>query len=257
MQEGTLEFDRGGTASVSTVLVGDGSAKTAVLSLPRSSTSGVFWTSAVVLAVDGPNASLVLGANHREGAARLVVDHGGRVTGPASASVSASIVDLRDGSIDVKVTNRRVEKTTEGTATLNGTNTYTGGTNVHAGTLRVKRLHENNPVNITGGKLQVMESSPTLPAHPSGDNAFVSRPSSLTIANNGAALGARTYNGQLDLTNNDLILDYSRRQPAGRDRRHGPRRLQRGRLAGQRHHQLHRQRQPQFRHRASPTTRGS
>src|SRR5215203_5752097 len=74
-------------------------------------------------------------------------------------------------------------------------------------------MHESNPVNITAGKLQVLDSSPTLPAHPSGDNAFVSRPSALTIANNGAALGARVYNGQLDLGNNDLILDYDGTSP--------------------------------------------
>ena len=84
---------------------------------------------------------------------------------------------------------------------------------MQAGTLRVNRLHENNPVNITGGKLQVMDSSPTLPSHPSGDNAFVSRPSALAIANDGAALGSRTYSGQLDLGNNDLILDYDGATP--------------------------------------------
>jgi hypothetical protein len=88
-------------------------------------------------------------------------------------------------------------------------NTYTAGTTVNAGTLRVTRMHENNPVNITGGKLQVMDSSPTLPAHPSGNNAFVSRPSALTIASDGAAIGSRAYAGQLDLGNNDLILDYT------------------------------------------------
>ena len=100
-----------------------------------------------------------------------------------------------------------------GTLTLSGSNTYTGGTNVTAGTLRVTRLHGNNPVAITGGKLQVMDSIPTLPNHPSGNNAFFSRPTELTIANNGAALGVRAYAGQLDLGNNDLILGYKGASP--------------------------------------------
>jgi autotransporter-associated beta strand protein len=104
-------------------------------------------------------------------------------------------------------------KSGAGTLTLAGANTYTGGTNVLAGTLQVTRMHENNPVNITAGKLQVLDSSPTLPDHPSGDNAFVSRPSALTIANNGAPIGARTFDGQLDLGNNDLILDYAGARP--------------------------------------------
>ena len=59
-----------------------------------------------------------------------------------------------------------ITKVGAGTTTLSGANTYTGGTNVEAGTLRVTRLHSNNPVNVAGGKLQVMDSSPTLPAHP-------------------------------------------------------------------------------------------
>jgi autotransporter-associated beta strand protein len=102
-----------------------------------------------------------------------------------------------------------VYKEGAGTWTLTGANTYTGATTVNAGTLRVSRLHQASAVAVNGGKLQVMDSSPTLPLHPAGDNASVSRPSAMTIANDGAALGARTYNGQLDLGNNDLILDYA------------------------------------------------
>ncbi len=101
-----------------------------------------------------------------------------------------------------------------GTQTLSGTNSFTGGLTVNAGKLQINRLHENNAVNITGGTLQVVDSSPTLPSHPAGNNAFVSRPSSLAISNNGAALGSRIYNGTLDLGNNDLIIDYSGATPA-------------------------------------------
>jgi autotransporter-associated beta strand protein len=107
-----------------------------------------------------------------------------------------------------------LSKSGAGTLTLTGTNSYTGGTTISAGLLKMRRLHESGAVNVTGGTLQVTASSPTLPSHPAGDNTFVSRPSSLAISNNGAALGLRLYTGTLDLTNNDLILDYSGASPA-------------------------------------------
>ena len=92
-----------------------------------------------------------------------------------------------------------------GTLTLPGTLSHTGGTVANAGTLQVRRLHQNNAVTINAGAtLRVLESSPGLGSgHPSGDNAMVSRPSSLTIATGGT----------LDLTNNDLILDYAGASP--------------------------------------------
>jgi hypothetical protein len=54
-------------------------------------------------------------------------------------------------------------------------------------------------VTITEGTIRVLESSPS----PAGNNAFVSRPSSLNIA----------PGATLDLTNNDLILDYTGASP--------------------------------------------
>jgi autotransporter-associated beta strand protein len=95
-------------------------------------------------------------------------------------------------------------KTGAGTMTLTGNNSYTGATTVQAGILETKRLHQNSPVTINAGKLKVLESTPTLPGHPAGDDAMVSRPSSLSIA----------PGATLDLTNNDLILDYTGSSPA-------------------------------------------
>jgi autotransporter-associated beta strand protein len=107
-----------------------------------------------------------------------------------------------------------ITKSGTGTITLGGTNSYTAGTNVNAGRLVMNRLHENNAVNITGGTLQVADSTPTLPNFPSGQNATVSRPGSMiTIANDGAPLGTRAYQGTLDLGNNDLIIDYTASSP--------------------------------------------
>ncbi len=123
------------------------------------------------------------------------------VAGGASGTVGSAVTGGTSGSVTKKGI---------GTLTITSNNTYTGGTNVQAGKLIVNRLQENNAVNISAGAtLQVADSSPTLPSTPSGNNAFVSRPSSLTIANDGGPLGMRVYTGTLDLGNNDLILDYS------------------------------------------------
>jgi autotransporter-associated beta strand protein len=97
----------------------------------------------------------------------------------------------------------RVIKTGDGTLSLTAANTYTGGTMVNAGKLQVTRLHENNPVTIAGGTLQVVDSSPTFPNHPAGSDAAVSQPKQLTI----------TGTGKLDLGNNDMIVAYGASTP--------------------------------------------
>ena len=97
-----------------------------------------------------------------------------------------------------------LNKVGPGTLVLTGNNTYTAGTNVHAGTLKVTRLHEDNAVNITGGTVQILESSPGYSTgHPAGDNASVSVPSSLSIA----------PGATLDITNNDVVIDYTGASP--------------------------------------------
>jgi autotransporter-associated beta strand protein len=131
--------------------------------------------------------------------------------GPGGAVVDTQ--NFNDAIAGV-VSGTSLTKIGAGTLTLTNTNTYTGGTIVQAGKLVMNRLHENNPVTISAGTLQVADSSPTLPSVPSGNNGSVSRPSSLTISNNGAPLGTRVYTGTLDLGNNDLIIDYSVASPA-------------------------------------------
>ena len=119
-----------------------------------------------------------MGAGRNQSFRTMTLENGGSITSPGTANLNVSqSFNARSGFVGVKlVGNSELTKTTDGTAHAQRPNTYIGGTNVSAGTLRVKRLHENNAVNITGGKLQVMDSSPDLPDHPSGDNAFVSRP---------------------------------------------------------------------------------
>ena len=117
----------------------------------------------------------------------------------ASAGASATIASAMTGG-----PTGALLKQGAGTVTLTGPQNYTGGTTVTNGTLQVNRLHANNAVTITGGTLRVLESSPGLSSgHPAGNNASVSRPSALSIA----------PGATLDLTNNDLILDYSGASP--------------------------------------------
>jgi autotransporter-associated beta strand protein len=112
------------------------------------------------------------------------------VAGGASAQISSTVTGGTSGSLS---------KTGAGTLTLTGTANYTGGTTVSGGILEVARLHENNAVTINAGAtLKVLDSAPKFPNHPSGNDAFVSRPKQLTIAGTGT----------LDLGNNDMIIAY-------------------------------------------------
>jgi autotransporter-associated beta strand protein len=128
------------------------------------------------------------------------------LTSAANVSVSSGATLLLSGNVSGA---GAITKSGTGTLSLTGTNSYTGGTSISAGMLKIKRLHESSAVSITGGTLQVTASSPTLPSHPAGNDTYVSRPSSLAISSNGAPLGSRVYSGTLDLTNNDLIIDYA------------------------------------------------
>jgi autotransporter-associated beta strand protein len=122
-----------------------------------------------------------------------------------SSGASANVASTLSGG-----PSSSVKKQNAGTLTLSGTQSYTGGTTVLGGKLIMNRLHANNPVTITGGTLQIADSSPTVPAHPSGNNAAVSRPGSMISITQIAGV----YQGALDLGNNDLIIDYVSGSPA-------------------------------------------
>jgi hypothetical protein len=121
----------------------------------------------------------------------------GTVTFSGVGSLTANSYDVSNGAIG-KIT-----------ATVNGGITKTG-----AGKLQLPKIPQGAATTINAGTLEVLESSPGLSSgHPSGNNSFVSRPSSLAISNNAAPLGSRVYTGTLDLQNNDLIIDYTGTSP--------------------------------------------
>jgi hypothetical protein len=121
----------------------------------------------------------------------------GTVTFSGVGSIAANSYDVSSGAI-AKIT-----------TTVNGGITKTG-----TGKLQLPKIPQSSAVTINAGTLEVLESAPGLSSgHPSGNNAFVSRPASVSISNNAAPLGSRVYTGTLDLQNNDLIIDYTGGSP--------------------------------------------
>jgi autotransporter-associated beta strand protein len=125
-------------------------------------------------------------------------------TGGTLATGVFDVASGASGTVSSALSTTSLIKKGTGTLTLTNSQSFTGGTTVQAGTLQLTKLQLNNAVSITGGTLKILDSSPTLPAWPGGNNAFVSRPSSLSITKT-----AGLYQGTLDLGNNDLIVDYN------------------------------------------------
>ena len=194
--------DGGGGGSTVTI----GGSGTVSLTMTNSYTGN--WTLA--------SGTLDIDADDRLGnLANTVAFNGGTLlTSGAVTSARAISVNTGGGTFDTNSFNSTfsgsitgpgdLTKNGAGTLALTGTHSYSGGTIVNAGMLHVKTLHPNNAVTLNGGTLKVLESAPGVAdGHPAGNNAFVSRPSSLSISGGGT----------LDLTNNDLILDYSGSSP--------------------------------------------
>jgi hypothetical protein len=120
----------------------------------------------------------------------------------ARINIEDGHVTLTGGSLTVGVFD--VSAGAVGTVTSNLTAPGSSLTKTGPGTLEMSRLPLNHAVTITDGTLRVLESAPGLSSGvPSGNDGFVSRASSLTI-DPGATL---------DLTNNDLIVDYTGSSP--------------------------------------------
>ena len=86
------------------------------------------------------------------------------------------------------------------TLTVNGTVTSNGNSlnKAGAGTLALANARFNQ-LNIIGGKVKILPNQTT---------AAVSKVSALNLSNNTVA-GTTTYNASLDLTNNDMVIDYA------------------------------------------------
>ena len=89
------------------------------------------------LTVSGATAIFDLGANHTDSVGTVTLDGGGAINGTGtSALTSTGTFELKNGTVNtVLAGSGALNKTTASTVTLNAANTYSGLTNITAGTL--------------------------------------------------------------------------------------------------------------------------
>ena len=90
------------------------------------------------LTVSGAAAVFDLGASHNATATTVTVDGGGSITGTGTSGVTATAsFAMKSGAVSaiLRGTGIPLNKTTAGTVTLSGANTYTGATAIQQGTL--------------------------------------------------------------------------------------------------------------------------
>jgi fibronectin-binding autotransporter adhesin len=128
--------------------------------------------------VNGATAVFDLGANHTDTVGIVTLDGGGSITGTGtSALTSTGSFEMKSGSDSAILAGSGIalNKTTAGTVTLTGANTYSGTTTISAGTLSLSGASTNNiassttivdnaTLNVTGltGSKIVLASGQTL-----------------------------------------------------------------------------------------------
>ena len=148
-----------GTVTLSGANTYTGATTVTAGTLAEGATGSIADTSA--LTVNGATAIFNLGANHSDTVATVTLDGGGSITGTGtSALTSTGSFEMKSGSASAILAGSGIvlNKTTGGTVTLSGANTYTGGTTVNAGTLFVN----NTSGSGTGSGAVVVNNSGTL-----------------------------------------------------------------------------------------------
>jgi fibronectin-binding autotransporter adhesin len=124
--------------------------------------SDVIFTGAVT--VDGATAVLALGNNQSDSVGTVTVDNGGSITGTGTSSLtSTGTFEMKSGSVSAILAGAGIplNKTTGGTVTLSGANTYTGLTTVSAGILNLNTSGANSiagDLTISGGSAVLQRS---------------------------------------------------------------------------------------------------
>jgi hypothetical protein len=148
-----------------------------------------------LLTLSGTGASLSVQEGSHAISANVVFDSNVAASISGELTISGSFIN----------NGRTLSKTGAGTLRLLGgqINTTPSLTVVNAGVLETISIAPDTSLTIAGGKVKVLPSAPTLPSHPAGSIAFISRPRQLTIS----------ATSTLDLANNDLILAYGAGTP--------------------------------------------
>jgi autotransporter-associated beta strand protein len=134
---------------------------------------------------------------------------GGTVTG-TGALTSASPFDIQAGNVNVRLSGAvALNKTGSGTAILTTTNTYTGATNISAGTLQLGNGGSTGTIANSAGV--VVSPGATFDVNRSGSISFTSKISGTgTLVKNGLGtltLSGNSFSGNLRV--NDGALTYS------------------------------------------------
>ena len=153
--------------------------------------------------VNGATAVLALGANQSDTVGTVTLDGGGNITGSGTSTLtSTGSLEMKSGSVSAILagTGVALNKTTGGTVTLSGANTYLGSTTVSAGTLTgigpspfgaaTGTFVVSNP-NSGAGTAVVLNLSTIAPTITSGLSGTFATPSSgvnTATINNGGQL---------------------------------------------------------------------
>lgn len=106
--------------------------------------------------IDGSAAVLDLGASRTDTVGQIILNNGGAITGSGTSTLSSTAsFDLRSGVVTIALGGAvALTKTTAGTVTLSGVNTYTGPTTISEGLLQLgvaSSLPSVSAVTVAGG----------------------------------------------------------------------------------------------------------
>ncbi len=148
--------------------------------------------------VNGATAILAMGANHSDSVGTVTLDGGASITGSGTSTLtSTGTFEMKSGSVSAGLagTNIPLNKTTSGTVTLSGANSYSGATSINVGTLTLTGAGSlgNTAITVAGGATFAVKPGTTLSAGTTGTGALgaslaLSAGSTFTMADNGIGI---------------------------------------------------------------------